>query len=779
MRKLLALSLLGVLTLPLPAAVLSVRNPSSLARQDWPVVVPAAALAERGLAPGADEAILVQYEGQPVASQLDDLDGNGRFDELVFVSHFRPNQVKEFTLSVVAKSQAPRFTPRAHAELGVKSGGRFEGDLYKGGVFGDVTHHVMPKEHAVHDGYYRYEGPGWESDKIAWRMYLDKRNAIDIFGKRIPDMILHQLDMPGAPSYHDLQDWGTDALKVGETMGVGGLGMLTEESGLRVVKVQDDVEARILDIIADGPVRAVLRQTCKGWKTPQGTLDAVQEIRVYAGQHWFENRITITGIDKTIQLVSGIVKHLDDLILAPDRKLRWMATHGPQEIHGDVLGMGVIFPTAEMGSGDAGEATGCYYFPIELRPGRPGVYWALAAWEREDPRWRNQADFVDLMNHTAACLAEPLQILPDSGMSERARLERGLRHAQKKLRQLADQKREGRWPASTELGRYAWNTGGWTGGFFPGSLWQMAKLDPDPYWRAMATFYTAGLSRHKTRTDTHDLGFLFYPSLVEGFKQTGKAEWRDDAVTAAHSLARRYNPRVGAIRSWGALYATERAGWTIIDNMMNLDLLFWASETTGDASYARMALTHSKTTARFHVRPDGSSYHIVSYDPATGKLERGFQGQGYNDDTTWSRGQAWGAHGYSAVAGWTKDPEMLAMAWKMTDYIRTHLPVDKVPYWDYQAPNLPNAMRDTSAAAIYAAGLLKLARAEPDAAKASVARDEARAVILSLCDHFLTSEYDWEEGVLREASAAGGRDSGSLPYGDYYFMEALAQLLSK
>ncbi len=777
MRPFVCLTLAVVSCLSALCATLQVRNPAALSRSDWPVIVSAQELAGRGIVPAAGQTVLVEAAGKPVASQLDDLDGDGKLDELVFVADFKPDETRAFSLSLIDTAQAPKFPPRAHAELGVKSGGRFEGNLYKGGTFGDVTHHVMPKEHAVHDGYYRYEGPGWESDKIAWRMYLDKRNAIDIFGKRIPDMVLHNLDMPGAVSYHDIEAWGTDALKVGETMGVGGLGVLTEKNGRREVQVQDEVDSRTLDIISDGPVRAILRQTCVNWKTPQGTFNVVQEIRVYAGQRWFENRVSVSGINRNVTLVSGIVKHLDHLILAPDRKLMWMATWGPQEIHGELLGMGVIFPAAEMGGSDTRDATGCYYFPIQVRPGRPAVYWALAAWEREDPRWKEEKEFAAHVDHIAACLAEPLQLMPDDKLSEDARLERGLQHAKKKLRLVADKKPENRWTSSTELGAYQWVSPGWTGGFLPGSLWQVARLDADPYWREMAEYYSNGLRRHNRLMTTHDIGFLFYPSVVEGYRRNGNAEWKADAIVAADTLAMRFNPRSQVIRSWGHLYGTDRAGWAIIDNMMNLDLLYWASEITGDASYARIATTHAKTTAKYHLRPDGSSFHVVSYDPITGEFQRGFTAQGYNDNSTWSRGEAWGSHGFSSVALWTKDPEMRSTAWKMTDYIRTHLPADKVPYWDYQAPNVPNAMRDTSAAAIYAAGLLKLAQAEPDAARAAACRAEARAVVLSLCDHFLTPDADYEQGILAQGSVSSGRDECSVSYGDYYFVAALAELL--
>ena len=426
-RAALSLAAMLVSTLVSAEAPLSVRNPTDVVRTDWPVVLTIDQLAERGIKPASGETVLVTFHDHAIASQLDDLDGDGRPDELVFVSDCAPHEVREFTLAVIALEALPSFKKRAHAEITRRRGGRWVDGMYRGGEWLPVKREVQPPEHGWNDGFYRFDGPGWESDKIAWRTYMDDRNAIDIFGKRIPEMVLSKTGLTGAESYHDLQPWGTDALKVADSLGVGALGALRTIGGQPSVQRVDVVSERVAEVVADGPVRAILRMTYKDWQTHQGTMDVVQDLIVYAGQHWFESRVTVSGIDKNVTLISGIVRHVSDVIRAPERKIVWLGTHGPQEIHGDQLGMAVLWPRAEM-AGVTGSTTDTCYFPMRFAPGRPASYYAMAAWEREDPRWAKQAEFVKLVDHVAACLAEPLQVLPPEGKSDTERMQGALEH---------------------------------------------------------------------------------------------------------------------------------------------------------------------------------------------------------------------------------------------------------------------------------------------------------------------------------------------------------------
>ena len=198
----------------------------------------------------------------------------------------------------------------------------------------------------------------------------------------------------------------------------------------------------------------------------------------------------------------------------------------------------------------------------------------------------------------------------------------------------------------------------WTSGFFPGSLWYLAEATGDAKFRAAAVAQTAGLEQSKNNRSTHDVGFVLYCSYGNGLRLGGDAAYRDVLLTGAQSLITRFNPTVGAIQSWD-----KRRGWefpVIIDNMMNLELLMYASRASGNPRFREVAIAHADTTLKNHFRPDGSSYHVVDYDPATGKIRARVTHQGAADSSAWSRGQAWGLYGYTMMYRETKNPAYLA-----------------------------------------------------------------------------------------------------------------------
>src|SRR5581483_1174448 len=207
---------------------------------------------------------------------------------------------------------------------------------------------------------------------------------------------------------------------------------------------------------------------------------------------------------------------------------------------------------------------------------------------------------------------------------------------------------------------------------------------------------------------THDVGFVLMTSFGNGYRLTHDPHYRDVLLTGAESLGSRFNPTVGSIKSWD-----NRRGWdfpVIIDNLMNLELLLWASEAGGDPHYREMAERHADTTWANHFRPDGSSFHVVDYDPATGKVRSRVTHQGAADASAWARGQAWGLYGYTMMYRLTRRPDYLAHAQKVAAFLLGHprMPADKVPYWDFDAPGIPNVPRDSSAAAVMASALLEL-----------------------------------------------------------------------
>ncbi len=320
----------------------------------------------------------------------------------------------------------------------------------------------------------------------------------------------------------------------------------------------------------------------------------------------------------------------------------------------------------------------------------------------------------------------------------------------------------------------------WTSGFFAGTLWYMYQLARQPEWKDLAERWTEGLESNKSITTTHDLGFMIFDSFGRGYLLTGNPHYKEVVLDAARSLATRYNPRVGAIKSWNTERAKDqRATWkypVIIDNLMNLELLFWAAENGGDPAWKQIAEQHALTSARAHVRPDGSTAHVALFDPATGALEKTVTWQGYSDSSAWARGQAWAIYGFANAYAHTRRPELLAAAQKTADYFIAHLPADGVPYWDFRDPAIPNAPRDASAAAIAASGLLDLARFT-DAGASARYRSTAQKILVTLARDYTAGP---ESAAILEHSV-GGRPQNSevdvgIIYADYYYVEALLKL---
>jgi unsaturated chondroitin disaccharide hydrolase len=318
----------------------------------------------------------------------------------------------------------------------------------------------------------------------------------------------------------------------------------------------------------------------------------------------------------------------------------------------------------------------------------------------------------------------------------------------------------------------------WTSGFFAGTLWYMYQAQRTPEWRALAERWTAGLEINKRMTTTHDLGFMIFDSFGHGYLLTGDPHYRDVVTEASRSLATRYNPTVGATKSWNTESQPDRRqGWkfaVIVDNLMNLELLFWSGTHGGDTAWARMAERHALTSARVHVRADGSTAHVALFDPVTGALERTVTWQGYSDSSAWARGQAWAIHGLAASYGHTKRPELLAAAKRAADWFIAHLPADQVPYWDFRHPDIPNTERDASAGAIAASGLYDLAR-HTSGTESAKYRGAADRVIVSLATNYVAPPTP-NGAILLHSTGQHPQHAeidGGIVYADYYFVEAL------
>lgn len=321
----------------------------------------------------------------------------------------------------------------------------------------------------------------------------------------------------------------------------------------------------------------------------------------------------------------------------------------------------------------------------------------------------------------------------------------------------------------------------WTSGFFPGALWYLFEATRAPQWRDAADRYTVLLDSAQFDRTTHDLGFMLYCSYGNGLRLTGNESYRAVLRNGAASLSSRFHPEVGAIRSW------DFGSWSypvIIDNMMNLELLFWAAREGGVPRYRDLAIAHADTTLKHHFRADGSTFHVVDYDPKTGRVLQRQTHQGIADSSAWARGQAWALYGYTLMFRETKDPRYLASAQKTATFIMTHprLPVDKIPYWDFDDPAIPAAPRDSAAAAVICSALLELSDYAPAADKARYLAFAA-AQLRALASPTYLAEVGANGGFLL-MHATGNYPKKSeidtpLNYADYYFLEAILRAQSR
>lgn len=321
--------------------------------------------------------------------------------------------------------------------------------------------------------------------------------------------------------------------------------------------------------------------------------------------------------------------------------------------------------------------------------------------------------------------------------------------------------------------------GGWVGGHWVGLLWLAYAYTGDREIEREARHWTARLAARQHDSTTHDLGFLFELSHLLGANITGDDGLKLPVVQAARTLALRFNSRGNFFQAWGPLNATaQMRGRAIIDTMMNLDMLFWASRETGEPHFAGQAVAHALTSMRTQVRPDFSTSHGAEYDPETGEFIEQKSHQGLSASSCWSRGQAWAVYGYTDCFRATGDTRFLTTARGLADYMLKRLPEDQVPFWDYDSPLIPHDVRDSSAGAILGSGLLHLAAVETDPAQAERWTDAAEQLLCALWEHY-TSRKSVEPSLLIHGTRSkpeGLQDHG-LIYGDYYFMEGLLRLM--
>ncbi|MEI8086174.1 MAG: glycoside hydrolase family 88 protein [Paludibacter sp.] len=321
-------------------------------------------------------------------------------------------------------------------------------------------------------------------------------------------------------------------------------------------------------------------------------------------------------------------------------------------------------------------------------------------------------------------------------------------------------------------------TNDWTCGFFPGSLWYMYEITKNDTFKTEAERFTGFIEKAQYRKDTHDLGFILNSSYGNGYRLTNNEQYKSVLVTGSKSLMTRYHPEFGLIKSWD-----NRNGWqfpVIIDNMLNLEFLCNVGIITGDSSLKIACKSHADKTMVNQFRPDNSCYHVVNYDSISGKVICKETHQGFSNSSSWARGQGWALYGYTMMYRETKEAKYLEQAQKVAAFIlnNPNLPVDKVPYWDFNAPNIPNAPRDASAAAVYASALIELSTFVKEK---NNYLETAETILKNLSsEEYLSKKGENGLFILKHSTGNWPKKSevnAPLSYADYYYLEALGRYM--
>lgn len=790
---------------------LAVTNPAAAPRPDANVALPVADL--RKIAPDLDPRWLIvtstdaatleedarEIQTADLPAQVDDLDGDGKADELVFQVPLRPRQTRIVT---VAYGPPEAIVPLKTAHP-LRTAVKFTA---------------------------RYEGPGWESERTAWRIYYDPRNAIDVFGKRRTGLYLEMFADPGY-NYHEESPLGRDIYKVGTALGIGSVGALVDGKAVPV----GDVAERAWRIAATGPVRTVVEVSYKGWKVAGRTVDLTSRFTQWAGERGFEHRITAPDA-AGVALVAALPKKPEAPALDPPLDaspgLRALATWGRQVVETGATGvkplpnenLGLAILVFHAGEGAPSEAANLLV-PLALENGSARWY-VTAAWDQEPSALtldgvvtrpldaiRSEADFRRYLGELAAELQAPAAVrilstaaapesappdtlapaasktMPEALAALRSAIERTATAWAPVLRKETQKphagsgagffttgdNRTGKWDA--QRGYF------WTGGFWVGQLWKLYGATKDEKYRAWASLWNQAILGDELEAD-HNAGFLSYYSSAFGCELTGEARYCEGALRAARRLERLYNPVAQLVAA-----RDVKGGESVIDAMMNLQIWWWASKRTRDPKWRELGLNHALRAAEWFVRADGSVIQSVHYNPGDNRSmplsaappgSRAFwrMRQGYSADTTWSRGVGWALYGFAVAARETGNPRLLETAERIAEYALARLPEDGAPWYDFDDEGIHYRNRDTAAAAVIAGGLLHLAEQQKDAARAARYRQEAERIISSLIDRYLTPIAAGDPappGVFRHGCGVRPSDK-PLIYGDYYLLETLLRL---
>lgn len=812
---------------------IAVTNPSGEERLAEPVVISIPEL--RKVAPDLRAGSLIvtvthtsdlqqdaaTLQATEIPSQVDDLDNDGKADELVFQLDLKPHETCIVTIT--------------YGE---------PGRIFKiRGDYPSQTDALFAK---------KIEGLGWESDKNAWRIYFDPRNAIDLYGKRRSLLMLKRFATPEF-DYHAESADGRDIYKVGSAMGIGAVGAWRDGKLIRV----SDVRVRSYRIISTGPVRAIAELTYEGWNAGGALITLHTRITQWAGDRGFYQTITSdAGAEFTFAV--GIPLKEEAPALHSTSGRTWLGSWGEQvlqpgatatePIRGTNLGVGVVMiaPPAATPQEDSGN----HLLTFTAQSSHASWY-TLAAWDQEGsndhvavsgsqemqersslvmphPGIQSKDQFVRSMQRIVNAVDDPVQVkvlssaaLPQSAPPDTlksatpktyaqaiALLKQEIDRTAANWEPIASSSKPGEMSANKGLGFFTdgdnqtgeWKKREgyfWTGSFWVGELWKMYSYTHEEKYRRWAELWNSRLLGAELQQN-HDAGFLYYYSSVFGFQQTGAPELKESGLRAAQRLSQLFNPAVHLVAAWDV-----NGDDTIVDTMMNLQILWWATEQTGDPKWRELGLAHARRTAEWLIRPDGSVIQSVHYNPGDGSQHFELRGgtlrnvsvdlpnnsvlgdmifththQGLTAGTTWSRGAAWAIYGFSRAYAATRDPNLLSTAEKIADYIIAELPDDGVPWFDFDDEGVHYRNRDTSAAAIIAGGLFSLSHQVADKNTAARYREQSKRITQSLIDRYLTpvaSADSSPPGILRHGCSTRPAD-GMLTYGQYYLLETLLAL---
>lgn len=813
---------------------IAVTNPTDQERPAEPIVVSLAEL--RKIAPdlragslmvtASDAATLNEdaavLQAAELPSQVDDLDGDNKADELAFQIDLKPRQTRIVTITYGDADRIFRlrddYPKRTNALFATK-----------------------------------IQGVGWESELNAWRIYFDPRNAIDLYAKRRLTLQLERFATPEYP-YHDESPDGRDIYEIGDALGIGAAGAWVDG---KLVKVAD-VDKRGWRVISTGPVRAIVELTYEDWKVAGKSVTLHSRFTQWAGDRGFLHTITATGADDltfatALPLKQGVPVFHSEKGNGPG----WLATWGEQVVPpgakatGNLkdTNLGLVIMTAPGVSAAAGQDASNHLLTFPLRSGA-ATWYTAAAWDQEASNNRvgagngkemrekssrimpgaaltTQQQFLDFVKERAGRMEAPavVKILSAKAGAQPAPADTLSPAASKTYKQAIELMRAEvnrtatKWePVITaadpkdfdhsngigfftdgdnSTGEWEKRKGFfWTGGFWTGELWKLNAYTKDNKYRRWAELWTSRLMGKEAEVN-HDVGFIYLYSSVFGYERTHDKKYRESALRAADRLTELFNPKTQLIAAW-----KPNGDDTIIDTMMNLQLLWWASRETGDPKWRDIGLKHALRTAEWLVRPDGAVIQSVHYNPGDNRQVLDLRGgapdwrmefpnnvppgqplffhthQGYAADTTWSRGASWALYGFTAAYRETHDPRMLATAEKVAAHLLHDFPEDNVAWYDMNDEGIRFRNRDTSAAAIIADALLQLSSLTSDKQRAAQYRKESELITQSLIDRYLTpvgKDDHTPPGVLRHGSSTRPAD-GALIYGNYYLLETLLAL---